>query len=144
MTAVVRLDRIDRLTSRIAAAGVLAIAGFCIYTSIDRSGMRYFAYFRTSRPFVYPTREVAEWTAVIAVEAVVAAWLLWRTRSVPVTCGVLALVGLPAALVFVGLSMHAPPYFIAHAGFLVFAVAWFVVVGVASWLVRRAKRRAAC
>jgi hypothetical protein len=141
-----RVDRVDRVTSRIAAAGTLAIAVWCIYTCIDRSGMRsaYFSYFRTSKVFVFPTRDVAEWTATIALEALVAAWLLWRARSLPVTCGVLALVGVPAVLVFGAFAMHAPPYYTAHLMFLVFAVAWFVVVGVASWLVRRAKRRAAC
>jgi hypothetical protein len=114
--------------------------------SLDGSGMpsHYYGYFRSPERFVYPTRDVAQWTGAIAVEAAVASWWLWRARSVPATCVVLALLFGPALAVLAPFAMHAPPYFGAHLLFLLFAVAWFVVAALATWLARFAKRRAGC
>lgn len=126
--------------SRIAAIGLAAIAAWCIYMSLDRSAMpgHYYGYFRSPERFVYPTRDVAEWTAAIA------SWLLWRARSVPATCVVLALLFGPAFCMLAVFAMQAPPYFGAHLVWLLFAVAWFVVAAVAAWIVRFIQRRAAC
>jgi hypothetical protein len=132
--------------SRIAVVGLAAIAAWCMYLSIDRSGMpsHYYAYFREASRFTYPTRDVALWSAAIAIEAGVALWFLWCARSVPAMCVVLALLFAPGVIVLGPLAMHAPPYFGAHLVFLFLAEVWFVVAALATWIARFAKRRAAC
>lgn len=135
-------NKLDRMPARIAAVGLLVIAGGFIYLSIDGSGMpsHYYAYHRSPERFTYPTHDVMVWSAAIAVEALVASVFLWRARSVPWTAGILTLVYLPVLAFFAPFAMHAPPYFGAHLVFLFAAVVWFILAGLGAWLVRRVAR----
>ena len=121
-------------------AGLTAIAAWCIRTSIHNSANpdAYYGYFRAPWRFVFPTRDVIEWVSVIAVETVIASWILLRARSAPATSMGLALVLGLGVVVFAPFTMHAPPYFGSHIVFLVFAAAWLALAAIVGWIARYA------
>lgn len=127
--------------ARIAIAGLVAIAVYCIHALISNSANpgAYYGYRHDPSAFVYPTYEVAQWSIVIAVEAIGGcALLLWRNRSPVTRCAAVAAIFGTLFLLFSPLLMHAPPYYGLHAGFLVLAAMWLgllvLVAGVARWL----------
>jgi len=81
---------------------------------------------------------VMEWASVVAVEALGAAWLLWRAQGPRATSLLLALLfglGMVCCAPFV---MHSPPYFGMHIGFLALAAGWLALAAVVGWVARSA------
>jgi hypothetical protein len=119
-------------------AGLTAIAAWCIRTSIQHSANpgAYYGYFRTPERFVFPTGDVIEWVSVIAVETVIASWILWRTRSSHAMSMGLAVVFGLGVFACAPFAMHAPPYFGAHIMFLLFGAGWLAVAAIVGWIAR--------
>jgi hypothetical protein len=117
-------------------AGLTAIAAWSIGTSIQRSAEPgfYYGYFRHPESFVFPIRDVIEWVSVIAVETVIASWLVWRARAPRAASMLVAVVFGLALVCFAPLAMHAPPYFGGHIVFLFFAAAWLAVAAIVGWV----------
>jgi hypothetical protein len=130
----------SRRFSAITVTGLLAIAGWFVYLSIVNSGHpgNYYAFRHSAAGFVYPSSEVATWCTAIAVDALLAASLVWRSptpRALAAMLGLLCGLGL---VMFGVMAMHAPPYYGAHLAFLFFAGVWLLGAAVVGGLLRLA------
>jgi hypothetical protein len=128
----------NRRFSVTTIAGLTAIAAWCIRTGIHHSGDPgfYYGYFRHPEDFVFPIRDVIEWVSVIAVETVIASWLVWRARSPRGLSMGLALVLGVAVVFFAPFMMHADPYIGSHFVFLLFAALWLAFAAIVGWIAR--------
>ena len=83
--------------------------------------------------WTFPLGDVATWIGAMAIEVLVMAGLLRVTRVfLGVTCFTLAVLCGAASFVLLFLSMHAPAPFPIHAGSLLFAAGWLVLMTIAN------------
>src|SRR5438477_636196 len=87
------------------------------------------AYHHPDEPYVYPTSAVRDWITAIAVELVIASWVIVRTRKLTAATGWLALaftvLWFPAMIAI----LDAPRY---HGDHLVFVVLAALTLGTAA------------
>ena len=129
--------RIPRnVTLWVAIAGLAALAAWVGSPTVILSGdpHRYYEYRHSDVLPAYPVKDVVEWLAAIAIEAIGALGFLAFARKTKPAVRLLA-VGLLYGAIFLCLApfaMHAPPYYDGHVGWLFFAACWCVVTAIAA------------
>ena len=120
----------------VASVGYVALAVWCVWSIVNSSGnpRAYYKFRNSDAGFVYPTDDVIAWSIAIAVELVgILAFLRLARRTSPgvrlLSIVILPVIGIP---VFGFVAMHAPPYYVGHLVWLLFAGAWSVVTAIAA------------
>jgi hypothetical protein len=125
--------------------GHAAIAICAILGSIDRSSDPRFDYKYHAHPadFVVPIHDIAIWCGVIAVELLIASWVVLRARSTAAASLGLAAIAGTSFVVMLPLTMHAPSYFAFHVIFLLASAIWLIVVAIVARIASAGPRSSA-
>lgn len=130
----------------VAATGLIALAVWTSVGVVDRSGdpHAYYEYRNLDVLPAYPTTQVIECVAVIAVVLIASLAILWLGRKTSLAVRLVAIFALFLLVTMCGLPfamMHAPPY---SGGFLAFsflgggwALGMAIVTGLTGLVVRR-------
>jgi hypothetical protein len=111
----------------IPVVGLLLLAIASVYWSAVQSAdpMRDYVGHRHPETYEYPTAGVIEWSAAILAEALLTSWIVWRAKSLAMTCFAAGFMYVCCFFGMLVLAMHAPVYFTSH-------ILWLLVGGV--WL----------
>jgi hypothetical protein len=139
------IEDMSRWKSNLAIAGLVGVGIYSIVQSAIASGDpgHYYEYRHSADGFTYPTQSVVTWSAIIAAQIALFAWLLHRTTTVARMAFVLGLIYLAQVFSLAIFAMHSPPYF---AGFLLasfFGGAWLMLAWIITGIASLQKRAAA-